>query len=251
MAGHNKWSKVKRKKEVADKRRSKVWSSIARDIIVAARSGGGEPSANLRLQYAIAEAKRANMPADTISRAIKRGTGELGGADPEELVYEGYGPGGVALLITALTDNRHRTAPLLKQLLDKYGGKQSAQGSVSYLFETKGRVVVPKSAVGEDRLTEIALEADAEDVDSGDAQNYEIICGPTRLEALKDALRKAGIEWESAGRQYIPSATRLLDVATARKVLELVDALEEEDDVQSVAGNFDIPDDVLAELAGK
>jgi YebC/PmpR family DNA-binding regulatory protein len=246
MAGHNKWSKVKHKKARADKARAKVWSSIARDIILAARTGGGDPNGNLKLTYAIAEAKRQNMPWDTINRAIKRGTGELAGADPEELVYEGYGPGGVALLVLALTDNRARTAATVRRAFEKGGGKQGTPGSVAYLFETKGRVAIAKSAIPDDALFELAIEAGADDCDSSDEAMHEVLCEVGVLEGLKDALRARKIEWEKAERAYIPTATTMVDADSARKVMTLVDMLEEDDDIQSVVGNFDVPDEVLA-----
>jgi len=249
MAGHNKWSKVKHKKARLDKRRSKVWSAISRDIIMAARTGGGDPSANLRLTYAIAEAKKHNMPADTVDRAIKRGTGELEGADPEEIVYEGYGPGGVALLVMALTDNRNRTAPLVRRAFEKNEGKQGEPGSVQYMFETKGRVTLQKSLIGDEALMDLALEAGAEDIDSSDDELHAVICDTAHLEGVKDALREKKIEWDEAELAYIPSASIMLDADTARKVLKLIEALEDEEDVQQVFGNFDIPDEVAAELS--
>lgn len=249
MAGHNKWSKVKHKKARVDKKRSKVWSAIARDIIVAARSGGGDPNGNLKLSYAIQEAKRQNMPSDTIDRAIKRGTGELEGADPEEVVYEGYGPGGVALMVLSLTDNRHRTAPIIRRAFSRNGGKQGEPGSVQYLFETKGRVEIAKSATTEEALFELLLDAGAEDIDSSDDDAFEVLCSPSDIESIKDVLRENEIEWESAERAYIPSATQSLDADTARKVMKLVEAIEDEEDVQNVFGNFEIPDDILAEIA--
>ena len=251
MSGHNKWSKIRHKKERTDKKRAKVWSACARDIIMAARSGGGDISANLHLQYAVTEAKRVNMPNDTIARAIKRGTGELEGADPEELIYEGYGPGGVALLVQALTDNRHRTAPIIKRHFERFGGKLSAQGSVAYLFESKGKLTVSKKAIPEDALMELALDAGAEDVSTLDDERFEIVCGPGDLEKIKDALRAKKIEWESAERVNIPSATQMVDAETAHKLMTLIEALDDEDDVQNVSGNFDIPDEVAAELSGK
>lgn len=251
MAGHNKWSKVKHKKARLDKRRSKVWSAISRDIIMAARSGGGDPSANLKLSYAIVEAKKQNMPADTIERAIKRGTGELEGADPEEIVYEGYGPGGVAILVMALTDNRNRTAPLVRRAFEKNGGKQGEPGSVQYMFETKGRVTIPKDAIDELALMELVLDAGAEDVDSEDEEFHTVLSDPSSLESIKDALRDKSIEWDVAERAYIPASQIMLDADSARKVLKLVDAIEEEEDVQNVFGNFDIPDEVAAELAAE
>ncbi|MCA8939314.1 MAG: YebC/PmpR family DNA-binding transcriptional regulator, partial [Planctomycetes bacterium] len=210
MAGHNKWSKVKHKKARVDKKRSKIWSSIARDIIVAARSGGGDPNANLKLSYAIAEAKRQNMPADTIDRAIKRGTGELEGADPEEVIYEGYGPGGAALMVMALTDNRARTAPVVRRLFDRNGGKQGEPGSVQYLFETKGRVEIHKHAATEEQLFELLLDYGVEDIDASGDESFDVLCQLGDLEPVKDALRGANIPFESAERAYIPTATPTL-----------------------------------------
>lgn len=249
MAGHNKWSQIKHKKARVDSKRAKVWSACARDIIMAARSGGGDPGTNLKLSWAVTEAKRQNMPNDTIERAIKRGTGELAGNDPEEVIYEGYGPGGSAMLVLALTDNRARTAPLVKRAFDKNHGKQGEPGCVAYQFETKGRIRIAKDAIGDDALMELMLDLGAEDVQSDDEHFHEVICAQGDLEGIKEGLRQRKIEWESAERAYIPMASTLLDAEDARKALKLVEALEELDDVQSVASNFDIPEDVLAELA--
>lgn len=249
MAGHNKWSKIKHRKARVDKKRSKIWSTIARDIIVATRIGGPDPSANLRLSYAILEAKKANMPADTVSRAIKRGTGELGGADPEEITYEGYAPGGAALLVLALSDNRNRTAGNVRHILEKNGGKLGTSGSVGYLFETIGKITLLPSAMPEDALMELAIEAGADDVDTSDDSLYEIICQQSALEGLKQALRDKGVAWESAERTHRPTVTNMLDAETARKVIKLVELLEDDEDVQSVVGNFELPDEVIAELS--
>jgi len=248
MAGHNKWSKIKHRKARVDKKRSKIWSSIARDIIVATRLGGPDASANLRLSYAVQEAKKANMPADTVARAIKRGTGELGGADPEEIIYEGYAPGGAALLVLVLSDNRNRSAGNVRHILEKNGGKLGTTGSVGYLFETIGRITLLSSAIPEDALMELAIEAGADDVDSSDESIHEITCQPSALEGLKQALRDKGIAWETAERTHRPTMTTMLDAETARKVIKLVDLLDDDEDVQSVVGNFEIPDEVLAEL---
>lgn len=249
MAGHNKWSQIKHKKARVDKKRAKVWSTISRDLISAARSGGGDPSHNLKLQWAMAEARKHNMPADTIHRAIKRGTGELAGADPEEVIYEGYGPGGAALLVIALTDNRHRTASNVRHAFDKKGGSFGTSGSVSYMFSTKGRVVIPKTAITEEGLFELALEAGADDVDSSDESNFEVLCDPSALEPLKAALREKGVQWDTAERAYLPNVTNMIGAEDARKLMVLVDALEDDDDIQAVVGNFEIPDEVLAELS--
>jgi len=248
MAGHNKWSKIKHRKAVVDKRRGKVWSSIARDIIVAARSGGGDPHKNLKLSWAVAEARKANMPQDTVERAIKRGTGELEGVDPEEVIYEGYGAGGTALLVICLTDNRNRTAGNVRHTLEKKGGKLGTSGSVSYLFSTRGRVVIPKTAITEEKLMDLVLDAGAEDIDSSDDAVFEVFCDPSSLEAIKAVLRDKGVHWDSAERAYIPNATMMLDAEAARRVITLVETLEDDDDVQSVVGNFEIPDEVLAEI---
>lgn len=249
MARHNKWSKIKHRKAKEDKKRSKIWSACARDIILAARTGGGNPDNNLRLASAILEAKRVNMPADTISRAIKRGTGELQGADPEEVIYEGYGPGGTALLVKTLTDNRHRTAPIVKEIFEKGGGKIGAIGSVAFQFEHKGRFTIPKSIIDEESLMNLVLDAGAEDLDASDESAFEVTTPFDKYEAVKDALSRKSIRWDVAELAYVPGTTTLVDAATARKVMDLVDALEDEDDVQAVFGNFEIPDDVIAELA--
>lgn len=247
MAGHSHWAKIKRKKGVTDARRGRLWSKLARNIIVAAKSGGGKPEDNLTLRYAIDKAKAANMPRDTIENAIKKGTGELGAIQYETVFYEGYGVGGVAILCEALTDNRNRTAPEVRKIFERAGGSVGAAGSVQWMFSPKGQIIVPASAADEDTIAGIALEAGAEDyVNSGDV--WEITCEPAAFEPLRQALTKAGIEMQSAELTRLPSNTVPVDAESGRKVLNLVDALEEHEDIQNVFTNFELPEDVMASL---
>lgn len=248
MAGHSKWANIKHRKGRQDEKRGKLWSKISRQIIVAARAGGGDPTANLALRYAIDDARAANMPKDTIANAIKKGTGEAGGAAYESVVYEGYGPGGVAFLVHSLTDNRSRTAPEMRKLFERGGGQLGATNCVAYLFEQKGTFSIPAGKIDEDSLMELALEAGAEDV-SRQGDFFEITCEPSAFGVVKEALAKKGIETTSAEIAMIAKATVSLDVETARKALQLMEALEDHDDVQHVYTNLDIPDELLAEAA--
>jgi YebC/PmpR family DNA-binding regulatory protein len=249
MAGHSHWARIKRAKSVTDARRGRAWSRLSRAVIVAARAGGGDPDSNLALRYAIDAARAENMPKDTIERAIKKGTGELGGAAYEELVYEGYGPGGAAFLCIALTDNRHRTAPEIKKILERNGGNLAAAGAVSRLFSKRGVFVVPAARASEDKLTELALDAGADDVKAvGDA--FEIECDPAVFGAMKKALEDAKITPESAEISMVASLTVPLTGEAAQQMVALVDGLEEHDDVQNVYSNFDVSDEDAAKLAG-
>src|SRR3990172_1795326 len=247
MAGHSHWAGIKHKKAAIDNRRGKLWSKLSKAIIVAARTGGGDPSANLRLRYAITDAKAVSMPKDTIERAIKKGTGELDGGNLDEVLYEGYGPGGVAILCEILTDNRNRTAPEIRKAFEMAGGKLGAAGCVAWMFDRKGLFLIPKTEVDEDKLMELALEAGADDVRSvGD--NYEVLCHPDLYTQVCDAIDAAG--YKTVGREItrIPKDTVDLDVETGRKVLRIMNALDDHDDVQSVAANFNIPDEAMAEI---
>lgn len=238
MAGHSHWARIKRAKSVTDARRGREWSRLARAVIVAARTGGGDPDANLNLRYAIDAARDANMPKDTIERAIKKGTGEGGGAALEELVYEGYGPGGAAILCTALTDNRNRTAPEIKKIFELRGGNLGATNSVAWLFKKRGVFIVASSKADEDTLTGIALEAGADDVQSlGDA--FELTCEPTAFNGVLKALEAAGIKPESAEITMVANTTVTLSGELADRMMKLIDALEEHDDVQAVHTNFE------------
>jgi len=246
MAGHSHWSRIKRKKGATDARRGRLWGKLSRIIIVAAR-GGGDPKDNLALRYAIEKAKQANMPKDTIENAVKKGSGGGDGVDYETILYEGYGVGGVALLCEALTDNRNRTAPEVIKIFERHGGNIGAPGCVQWMFSNKGQVTVPVDAADEDKIAEIALDSEAEDYQrAGDL--WEITCAPAVLEALRSGLNDAGLEPQSAELTMIPSSTVTVDAGNGRKVLELVEALEDHDDVQNVYSNFELPEDVMAAL---
>lgn len=248
MAGHSHWANIARKKSLIDAKRGKLWSKLAKAIIVAAKHGGADPDANLRLRYAIDAAKAVSMPKDNIQRAIKTGTGEFKGGDLEESLYEGYGAGGVAVLCEILTDNKNRTAPEIRKIFEMCGGKLGGTGCVAYLFERKGLVRLPQSACDEDRLMEVALDAGADDVKlSGD--RWEVTCEPAAMAAVVDALGKAGLAVESNEIVRIPTNTvDVDDVDTARQVLTLMERLDDHDDVQSVSANFSIPDEAMAQL---
>ncbi|MBU0639557.1 MAG: YebC/PmpR family DNA-binding transcriptional regulator [Planctomycetes bacterium] len=247
MAGHSHWARIKRAKSVTDARRGRLWSKLARAVIVAARSGGGDPEANLSLRYAIDAAKAENMPKDTIDRAIKKGTGELGSVSYEELVYEGYGPGGAAILCRTLTDNRNRTAPEIKRILEGRGGKLGSSNCVAWMFSQRGVIVVAQTETDEDTLTNIALEHGADDLESaGDA--FELSCDPDAFEALRQALADANIKIESAEISMLPSSTVTLKGQQAERMLKLIETLEDHDDVQQVYSNFEISEADLARL---
>jgi len=247
MSGHSHWAGIKHKKAVIDAKRGRLWSKLARNLIMAARDGGGDPAANLSLRYAIDKAKDANMPKDTIDKAIKKGTGELGGQRYEEIVYEGYGPNGVAVMVEALTDNRNRTAGELRHAFEKRGGSLGASGCVSWMFKKKGMFSVDSSGTTEDALMELALEAGADDVQL-DADTFEVTCDPDNYEQVKEALRAKGVAVKNAELSQVSDTYVVLDEATARKVLALMEELEDHDDVQNVYANFDIPEDVLAAI---
>jgi YebC/PmpR family DNA-binding regulatory protein len=248
VAGHSHWANIARKKSLIDAKRGKLWSKPATAIIVAATPGGADPDANLRLRYAIDAAKAVSMPKDNIQRAIKTGTGELKGGDLEESLYEGYGAGGVAVLCEILTDNKNRTAPEIRKIFELCGGKLGGTGCVAYLFERKGLVRLPQAACDEDRLMEVALEAGADDVKLS-ADRWEITCEPAAMAAVVDALGRAGLAVESNEIVRIPTnSVEVDDVDTARRVLDLVERLDDHDDVQSVSANFSIPDEALAQL---
>jgi YebC/PmpR family DNA-binding regulatory protein len=248
MSGHSKWSTIKHKKAATDAKRSKVWTKIIKEITVAARLGGGDPGGNPRLRAAVDKGKQANMPNDTISRAIKKGTGELEGVSYEEIVYEAYGPGGVAVLIEVLTDNRTRTVAEIRHSLEKYGGNLGATGSVAYLFKKRGLLILPKGAAEEDQLMELALEAGAEDVRAA-GDHWEIETDPAAYEQVKDALGKASLTVQTSEVTMIPQNRIHLDEHKAESMLKLMNLLEDSDDVQNVYANFDIDDDVLERLS--
>ena len=245
MSGHSKWSTIKHKKGAADAKRGKVFTRIIKEMTVAARMGGGDPAANPRLRAAVAEAKANNMPKDNVDRAIKRGTGEIEGAAYEEVVYEGYGPGGVALLVEAMTDNGNRTTPEIRHIFEKNGGNMGTPGSVRFQFERKGYFSVEKSAVGEDRLMEIVLEAGADDLQTGNPDVFEIYSSPENFEGVRQALEKNNIPTVEAKLGQIPSNYVKLDEQKAKAMMRLMEMLDDHDDVQNVWSNFDIPEDML------
>jgi len=250
MSGHSKWAGIKHKKAAVDAKRGKLFGKLARAITVAAREGGGDPDHNATLVQAIIKAKDANMPHDNIDRAIKKGTGA--GSDAEtyhHLTYEGYGPNGVAVYVTALTDNRNRTAADIRYIFDRGGGKLGTDGSVSWMFERKGVIYVDAEGRDDEELMMLAIEAGAEDVVSEGA-TFEIVCEPADFMAVREALEAAGVKYTSAELTMIPKNTVALDESDARKTLRLLDALEDNDDVQEVYANFDIPDQVMEALAG-
>jgi YebC/PmpR family DNA-binding regulatory protein len=248
VAGHSHWANISRKKSVIDAKRGKLWSKLAKAIIVAAKHGGPDPDANLRLRYAIDAAKAVSMPKDNIQRAIRTGTGELKGGNLEESIYEGYAAGGVAVMCEILTDNKNRTAPEVRKIFEVCDGKLGSTGCVAYLFQRVGVVRVPQASCGEDQLMELTLEAGASDVKLvGD--RWEVTCEPQAMAAVVDAVQKGGLQVESNEIMRVPTNTvDVDDVDTARKVLNLLERLDDHDDVQSVAANFSIPDEALAQL---
>ena len=245
MAGHSHWANIKHKKAAIDKKRAKIWGKIAKKIMVAAK-GGPDPRDNLSLRYIVDEAKAANMPKDTIQKAIDKGSGEAGGEGFEELVYEGYGPAGVAILVEVLTDNRNRTAGEVRNLFDRSGGSMGTSGSVAFQFSKQGVFAVAADKADEEKLMEVAIEAGADDVQAEDG-TFIVFCPMTRFAAVRDALEAAGIPTESAEISNVPANTVELSEDDARKVLKLIDGLEDNDDVQSVSHNADIPDAAMAD----
>ena len=246
MSGHSKWSTIKRKKGAADQKRGKEFSKLIKIITNAARAGGGDQNTNANLRTAVDKAKAINMPADTLARAIKRGTGELEGSVYEELMFEGYGPDGIALMIEAMTDNRNRTTAEVRHVLNKYGGSLGESGCVQWMFNKKGVVLVPKEGVDEEKIMEIGIEAGADDVSAED-DYFQITCPPNDLPAVKKAVEDAGFTVESAEVSMEPQTT--VEVTTkAEGVIRLINFLEELDDVQNVFSNFDIPDEIMEKL---
>ena len=244
MSGHSKWSQIKHKKAKTDAVRGRVFTKLIREITIAARAGGGDPAGNPRLRLAIQTAKESNMPQDNIARAVKKGTGELEGQILEEFSYEGYGPAGVALIIDVVSDNRNRTTGEVRHALTKHGGNLGENGAVSWNFETKGVITVDRKRVDEDTLMSAALEAGAADV-SDEGEVWEVYTEPTDLSTVSEALNKGGIATQSAEVHRVPKTYVKLDGDDARKVIRLVEMLEELDDVQRVSANFDIPDEIL------
>ncbi|MGO8670001.1 MAG: YebC/PmpR family DNA-binding transcriptional regulator [Capsulimonadaceae bacterium] len=245
MSGHSKWHTIKFKKGKTDADRGKLFTKLAREIIVAAKGGGPNPDTNITLRNAVLKAREASMPQDNIKRAIQRGTGELEGATYEDLTYEGYGPGGVAILVSCLTDNKQRTVADVRSFFNKTGGRLAESGSVGYLFTPKGLIEIDPDVTTEDKVTEAAIEGGAEDVQPTDEGGYEITTAPEDLEAVKKALTDAGIKYSSAEQSMIPSTTVALSGKEAGQVLRLMDLLEDHDDVQKVYANFDISEQDL------
>jgi len=248
MSGHNKWASIKHKKAIVDAKRGKVFTKIIKEITVAARMGGGDPGTNPRLRTAIQAAKDANMPADNIERAVKKGSGELEGMTYEELTYEGYGPQGVAILVQCLTDNKNRSSAEIRSVFTKHNGTMAGAGSVSWMFEKRGMIYVDASKTTEDKLMEVALSAGAEDLSQSDGK-FQVQTGPADFLTVRDAIEKAGIPVESSSVAMIPKNEVTVTADSARSVMGLIDALEENDDVQNVYNNCDIPDEVMKELA--
>jgi len=245
MSGHSKWHSIKHKKGALDAKRGKLFTKLIKEISVAARTGGGDLNGNARLRKAVSDAKGANMPNDTIDRAIRRGTGEEGGVHYEEVTYEGYGPGGVALMVATMTDNRNRTVAEIRHLFSKNGGNMGESGSVGWMFEKKGYLVVPKAAKAEDELFDLAIDAGADDL-RDDEDNFEIITSPENFEAVLNALKTAGVEPQVAEVEMVPQNYIKLEGQDARQMLKLMEALEDHDDVQKVSANFDISEADMA-----
>jgi YebC/PmpR family DNA-binding regulatory protein len=239
MSGHSKWHTIKHKKGALDAKRGKVFTKLIKEISVAARTGGGDPDANARLRKAISDAKDANMPNDTIARAVRRGTGAEEGVTYEEITYEGYGPGGVAVMVESMTDNRNRTVAEIRHMFSKNGGNLGTAGAVNWMFEKKGYIVVAKSAKPEDELFEIVTDAGAEDL-RDDEDNFEIITSPDGFDAVLEAVKKAGLEPEVAEVELLPKEYKKVEGAEAKQMLKLMESLEDHDDVQKVSANFDI-----------
>jgi YebC/PmpR family DNA-binding regulatory protein len=250
MSGHSKWATTKHKKAVVDAKRGKLFAKLIKNVEVAARTGGGDPAGNPTLYDAIQKAKKSSVPNDNIDRAVRRGSGqEAGGAQYENITYEGYGPGGVAVLVQCLTDNRNRAASDVRVAFTRNGGRMADPGSVSYMFNRKGVVIVNKGGLTEDDVLGAVLEANAEEVnDLGDT--FEIISEPQDMIPVRTALQEAGIDYESADAAFLPSSETVLDEDQARKVFKLIDALEDSDDVQDVYANYNVPDDIIEKLEG-
>jgi YebC/PmpR family DNA-binding regulatory protein len=248
MSGHSKWSTIKRKKGAADAKRGKLFTKVIKEIMVAARMGGGDPNTNSRLRSAINAAKAENMPKDNIERAVKKGAGELEGVHYEDLIYEGYGPGGVAMMLEVLTDNKNRTVADVRHIFSKHNGNLGETGCVSWMFEKKGDIIIDKGGVDEDRLMEIALDAGALDVkDTG--KDFEVTTDPSNFEAVKKAIEETGFKYNYADVTMVPQSTVRLTGKEAEHMLKLMEGLEDSDDVQKVYANFDIADEEMERLS--
>ena len=247
MSGHSKWSSIKHKKAATDAKRGQAFTKVIKEITVAARGGGGDPTSNARLRTAIASAKAVNMPQDNVTRAIKKGTGELPGVSYEEFTYEGYGPGGAAIMIEIMTDNKNRTVADIRHIFSKHNGNLGESGCVAWMFNKKGLIVIDSDKVDEDKLMEIALNAGAEDMQKNE-DVFEITTLPEDLESVREAIEKEGIEISLAEVSRIPQTTVKLEGKHAEQMLKLMEKLEDHDDVQNVFANFDIPDEVMENI---
>lgn len=247
MSGHSKWASIKHKKGAADAKRGKLFTKLIREITVAARHGGGNPGTNPRLRLAIQRAKDANMPQDNIERGIKKGTGELEGVNYEEITYEGYGPGGIAIMVEALTDNKNRATGGIRNIFSKKGGNMARSGSVNWIFHKRGYIIINRNEIEEDKLMSIVLESGAEDMKTEET-TYAVTTEPSDYDKVKKALQDNGVKIEAAEVTNVPKSTIKVTGENAKKVLSLVNELEEHDDVQNVYANFDIPDSILKEL---
>ncbi len=247
MSGHSKWAGIKHKKAKVDAQRGRIFTKLIKEITVAARVGGGDPEANARLRTAIQNAKAGNMPQENIQRAIKKGTGELPGVSYEEITYEGYGPGGVAILVEIMTDNKNRTAPEIRKIFAKNGGNLGESGCVGWMFEKKGLITVDASKVDEEKLMGIALEAGALDFRTEES-NFEVVASPKEFEKVKNAIAGTGIEISTAEITMLPQTYVKLEGKQAQQMLHLMEELEEQEDVQNVYANFDIPEQVMMEM---
>jgi YebC/PmpR family DNA-binding regulatory protein len=244
MSGHSKWSTIKRKKALVDSKRSKVWTKVLKEVQVAARTGGGDPDGNARLRLAMDKARKTNVPKDTLQRALDKGTGAAGGEAFEEVVYEGYGPAGVAVVLECMTDNRNRTVGEIRHSLEKFGGKMGTTGSVAYMFKKRGIILVLKEAASEEKLMEVALEAGAQDI-RDDGEVWTIDTEPGVFIAVQDAIRKAGIEVENAEIEHIPDNRVEVPESKAESLFKMLNLLEELDDVQNVYANYSMSDELL------
>ncbi len=249
MAGHSHWANIQYRKAAVDAKRGKLHSKIARLIISAAKQGGGSPDSNLKLRYALEKAREASMPKDTVERAIKKGTGQLEGMNFEEIVYEGYGPDGVAVMVDALTDNRHRTAPEMKKMFETHGGNLGASGAVGWMFDKKGVLVLEEKTMAEDKLMELALEAGAEDVQRAGNQ-FHVLTAATGLPAVKSYFETKKVPFVSAQVTQIPKSTLTIsNVESAKKLISLMEELDNHDDVQQTYANFEVPEEILKAIS--
>lgn len=248
MAGHSKWANIKHRKAAVDAKRGKIFTKLIRELTVAAKHGGGDVDSNPRLRTAISAAKNANMPNDTIDRAIKRGTGEIGGDDFHELSYEGYGPGGTAVLVRTLTDNKNRTVADIRRIFTKHGGNLGENGCVAWMFDMKGRIAFDKSSVDEEKVFDVAIEAGADDVITEDSE-LVVTTPPEAIEDVKQAIEAANLKYESAEVTMIPQSSIRIEGKDAEHMIRLMEALEDSDDVQNVYSNFDVPEELIESLA--